>query len=144
MLLRITHTIRNLIMIDMVLSGRRWFSIDSKPFKLKVVGEGRKVQVVITERRREGSSWIRFGEEGAKILLKGVESFRKEAWKNSEGLEWRENGRRYSLELRKNDGGHFILCSVADLDGKRHQLFFRKRSDKWVDFVRRSPASYGN
>ena len=80
--------------------------------------------MVITERRRGRSSWIRFGEEGARILLKGVESFRKDAGKNSGGLEWRENERRYSLELRKNDGGRFILCSVVDFDGKRHRLFF--------------------
>ena len=80
--------------------------------------------MVITERRRGRSSWIRFGEEGARILLKGVESFRKDTGKNSGGLEWRENERRYSLELRKNDGGRFILCSVVDFDGKRHRLFF--------------------
>ena len=55
-----------------------------------------------------------------------VESFRKEAGKNNRGLEWRENRRRYSLELRKNDGGRFILCSVADLDGRWHQLSFPK------------------
>ena len=67
---------------------------------------------------------IRFGEEGARILLKGVESFRKEAGKNSRGMEWKENGRRYSPELRKNDGGRFILCSVVDLEGKRHRLCF--------------------
>ena len=28
------------------------------------------------------------------------------------------------MELRKNDGGRFILCSVADLDGKWHRLSF--------------------
>ena len=89
----------------MVLLRRRWFSVDSKSFELKVEGEGRKFQVFITERRRGRSFWIRFGEEGARILLKGVESFKREAGKNSGGLEWRENGRRYSLELRKNDVG---------------------------------------
>ena len=93
-------------------------------FQAKGGGEGIKVQVVITEKRRGRSSWIRFGEEGARILLKGVESFRKEAGKNSGGLEWRENGRRYNLELRKNDGGRFILCSVADVDGKRASIVF--------------------
>ena len=108
----------------MVLFGRRWFSIDSKSFELKVEGEGRKVQVIITERQRGRSSWIRFGEEGARILLKGVESIRREAGKNSRGVEWRENGRRYSLESSKNDVGRFILCSVANEDGKRHRLFF--------------------
>ena len=56
----------------------------------------------IIERRRGLISWICFGE-GARILLKGVESFRRETCKSSRGLEWRENGRRYSLELKKND-----------------------------------------
>ena len=63
-------------------------------------------------------------EKGVKILIKGVESLRRGAGRNSEGLEWRENERRYSLKLRKNEGGWFILCSVADLDGKWHGLSF--------------------
>ena len=96
--------------------GKRWFSVDSKTFEK---GSGAH-----TERRRGRSSWIRFGEEGARILLKSVVSLTKEAYKDNEGLEWRENGRRYSLELRKNDHGRFILCSVTDLDGKRHRLLF--------------------
>ena len=54
---------------------------------------------------------------------------RKEADKNNEGLEWRENGRRYNLELRKNDHGRFIFCSIIDLDGKRHRLFFLEGND---------------
>ena len=70
----------------MVLFGRKWFSVDSKSFEFKVEGEGRKSQVFITERHRGQISWIHFGE-GARILLKGVESFRKEACKNSRGLE---------------------------------------------------------
>ena len=107
----------------MVLLGRRWFSIDSKSFEFKVEGEGRKSQVFITERHKRRISWIRFGE-GARILLKGVESFRRKACKNSRGLEWRENGRRYSLELKKNDVGRFLLYSVADANGKRHRLLF--------------------
>ena len=104
--------------------GRRWFSVDYKSFELKEVGEGRKTQVFITERRRGRSSWIRFGKEGVKILTKGVESFRKGAGRDRERLEWRENERRYSLKLRKNEGGRYILCSVADLDGKWHVLSF--------------------
>ena len=88
------------------------------------MGVGRKVQVVIIKRQRGRSSWIRFGEEGARILLKGLESLRKEAEKNGEGLRWRENGRRYSLVLKINGHGHFILCTVVDIDGKFHWLFF--------------------
>ena len=104
--------------------GRRWFSVDYKSFELKEEGEGRKTQVIITERRGGRSFWIRFGKEGTNILFKGVESFRKEAGKNNTGLEWKENGRRYRLELRKNEGGRFLLCSVVDLDGRWHRLSF--------------------
>ena len=103
---------------------RRWFSVDSKTFEIKVEGEGRKEQVIITERRRGRSSWIRFSEEGVRILIKGVESYRRETRKISEGVDWRENGRRYSLESKENMAGRFIQCSVADEDGKRHRLFF--------------------
>ena len=39
-------------------------------------------------------------------------------------MEWWENGRRYSLDLKENAAWRFILCSVADEDGKRHRLFF--------------------
>ena len=106
------------------MTRRRWFSVDSKTFEIKVEGEGRKEQVIIIERRRGRSSWIRFREEGVRILIKGVESFRRETGKISEGVEWRENGRRYSLESKENVAGRFIQCSVADEDGKRHRLFF--------------------
>ena len=60
-------------------SERRWFSVNSKSFEIKEVGEGNKAQVLTTERRRGRSSWIRFGEEGARTLLKSVVSLRKEA-----------------------------------------------------------------
>ena len=85
---------------------------------------GKQARVFITERRWGRMSWIHFGKEGAKILLKSVVSFRVDADKNNEGVGWCENGRRYSLEMRKNEHGRFLLCSVTDLDGKRHKLFF--------------------
>ena len=70
------------------------------------------------------ADWIRFGKEGVKILTTDVESLRRGAGRNSEGLEWRENEMRYSLKLRKNEGGRFILFSIADLYGKWHGLSF--------------------
>ena len=71
----------------------------------------------------------RFSEEGARILIKGVETLRRETNKNSRGLEWRENGKRYSFELKKNDAGRFLICLVVDADGKRHCLFFPEGND---------------
>ena len=104
--------------------GRRWFSIDHKSFEIEEVGEGRKAKVFITERSRGRSSWIHFGK-GVKILIKDMENFASGgAGRNGEGLEWKENERRYRLKLRKNERGRFILCSVADLDGKWYGLSF--------------------
>ena len=42
-------------------------------------GKDRKMKVFITERRRGRVSWIRFGEESLKIILKGVNSYKREA-----------------------------------------------------------------
>ena len=106
------------------LRRRIWFFVESKSFKIEEVGDGNKTKVIITERRWGRMLWIRFGEEGARTLLKNVVSLRTVADKNVEGLGWCENGRRYSLEMRKNFHGRFLLCSVIDLDGKRHKLFF--------------------
>ena len=105
--------------------GRRWFSVDHKSFEIEEVGEGRKTKIFITERSRGRSSWIRFGKDGVKILIKGLETYASGgAGRIGEGTEWKENGRRYSLKLRKNERGRFILCSVADLDGKWYGLAF--------------------
>ena len=103
---------------------RRWFSVDSKSFMIEEVGIGSKTKVIITERRWGRMTWIRFGEEGAKTFLKSVVELRTEADKKFKGLGWCENGRRYSLEMRKNHYGRFLLCSVIDLDGRRHRLIF--------------------
>ena len=66
------------------LPRRRCFSVESKAFEIEEVGDGKKVIVVIKERRWGRMSWIRFGEEEAKILLKCVEFLRAEAVKNTE------------------------------------------------------------
>ena len=96
---------------------------------IEKVLDGKKVWIVIIERRWSRLSWIRFGEEGVKILLNCDELFRAEAVKNNEGLAWSEKGRKYSLRMRKNERGRFLLCSVLDLDGKRHSLFFPEGDD---------------
>ena len=103
---------------------RRWFSVDTKSFTIEEVGVGTKTKVVITERRRGRTSWIQFGTEGARTLLRCVVSLRSVAVKNYEGLGWCENGRRYRLEMKENFYGRFMLCSTTDLDGRRHRLLF--------------------
>ena len=53
-------------------------------------GLGRKVKVVITERSRGLASWVRFGEEGLKTLLKGFDLCCKERVPESWNLQWHE------------------------------------------------------
>ena len=59
--------------------SQRWFAIDSKSFKFSSEEDGRKKNVFIIERSMGRVSWIRFGEESLKILLKGVETYRRDA-----------------------------------------------------------------
>ena len=64
-----------------------YVSIDSKSFEFAVEGEGRHLRVIITERSRGRVSWIRFGKEGVKVLLKGVVSLINEEVAKRRGYE---------------------------------------------------------
>ena len=69
------------------LRKRVWFTIEEKSFEITVDGVGRRLKYVITERSRGVVAWIRFGEEGVRTLLKGVEACcREKATKN-----WRKD-----------------------------------------------------
>ena len=47
--------------------------VESKSFEVTMEGERKKTKIFITERSRGIASWIRFGVEGMKNLLSGVE-----------------------------------------------------------------------
>ena len=53
--------------------ARKWFLVDSKSFEISVEGEERSLKGFIIERRKGVVSWVRFGEEGLRNLLKGVD-----------------------------------------------------------------------
>ena len=101
----------------------KWVAIDAKSFELLTKGLGRKLKVVITERRRGLVSWIRFGEVGLRNLLKGLDMCCRERVPENWGLEWQEDNRSYRLACRTNRAGKFIHCSVKDGEGKRHNVF---------------------
>ena len=87
-------------------------------------GEGKKIKCFITERSRGIASWIRFGVEGMNKLLSGVEECCKVFVSARRPFEWKENDRYYRLESKENSAGRFLLCSVTDVEGKRHRLVF--------------------
>ena len=104
--------------------SKKWFSVDSKSFEVSLEGEGRKSRVFITKRSRGFVSWIRFGEEGARNLLKGMKICGRDTATTMQSFDWKENGIIFKLDSKKNDAGRFLLCFVTNEDGKRHKLFF--------------------
>ena len=101
-----------------------WFAVESKSFKFSMEGEGKKAKWFIIKRSRGIASWIRFGVEGMKKLLEGVEECCRVSVPARRPLEWWENGRYFRLERKENNAGRFILCSVNDAEGKTHKLVF--------------------
>ena len=104
--------------------SKKWFFVNSKSFEVLLEGERRQSRVFIIERSRGFVSWIRFGEEGVRNLLKGIEICGRDIATTKRSFDWKENGRIFRLDSKKNDAGRFLLCFVTDEDGKRHKLFF--------------------
>ena len=71
-------------------------------------------------------SWVHFGGEGLRNLLKGVEICCKEGGNSKRIFDYKENGRFYRLERHKNDAGKYLSCSVTDGERKRHKIFIPK------------------
>ena len=106
---------------------RVWFAIEAKSFELTVGGVGRRQKYVITERSRDVVAWIRFGEEGVRTLLKGVEVCCKEKVPENWRQDWKEGKRVFKLECGSNKAGRFLQCMVRDGEGKKHSIFFSER-----------------
>ena len=103
---------------------RVWFAIEAKSFELTVNGVGRRQRNVITERSRGAVEWIRFGEEGVRTLLKGVEVCCKGKVPENWRQDWKEGTRVFKLECGSNKAGRFLRCMVRDCEGKKHSIFF--------------------
>ena len=108
---------------DTMREARKWFSVDSKSFKISMEGEERTLKGFITERRKGMVSWIRFGEAGLRNHLKGIETCCKKEHMGRRSFEWKEKRRYYKLENHQNAAGRFLMCSVTDGEGREHKLF---------------------
>ena len=103
--------------------GSVWFGVDSKSFEILVESFKRKLSRVITERGRSFSSWIRFGERGLSLLLKGWRLAVKEGLKVFNN-SWLEGRRSYKLQLRSNEVGRYLFCSVVSAEANHFVLIF--------------------
>ncbi|RVW54310.1 hypothetical protein CK203_068498 [Vitis vinifera] len=104
--------------------GRCWFAVESKSYEITTEVAGERLKGIIVERSRGFTSWIRFGSFSLRCLLEGVEACCRGVFKQGHAKSWEDGGRRYKLEIRANEAGRYILCSVVDSDLKRFCLVF--------------------
>lgn len=98
--------------------------VESKSFEILINSSGGKLRGIIMERSKGFSNWIRFGDYGLRSLLGGVEACCREEKFGKVIKTWVEGRRKFRLELRANEAGRYILCSVRDLEAKRFSLVF--------------------
>ena len=107
-------------------SRKNRFSVESKTFELEVEVKKGKSQLVVVERKRGTSSWVRMGVESLGIFLEGLVHCCKDMnggkWRRS----WKENGRVYSMLRDENRGGGYIRLGVVDLENKNASIFIPK------------------
>ncbi|RVW74531.1 hypothetical protein CK203_053789 [Vitis vinifera] len=110
----------------MGIGGNVWFGIESKSFEISVESLKGKISGVITERGWSFLLWIRFGDGGLSLFLEGVEFCCQKENLKVFSKSWLEGGRSYRLQLRINEVGRFLLCSIFSVEGKRFVLIFPK------------------
>lgn len=110
----------------MGIGGNVWFGIESKSFEISVEFLKGKISGVITERGWSFLLWIRFGDGGLSLFLEGVEFCCQKENLKVFSKSWLEGGRSYRLQLRINEVGRFLLCSIFSVEGKRFVLIFPK------------------
>ena len=107
----------------------RWksnFKVESKTFEIEAKEKKGKMQVIIVERKRGVSSWIKMGPDSLGFFMEGLALCIKDTRAGKWVRNWRERGRTYSLLRDENKGGCFIRLGVEDLEKKRFNIFIPK------------------
>ena len=107
-------------------SRKSSFSVESKTFEVKVEEKKGKTQVVVLERKRGISSWVRMGIESLGFFLEGLVHCNKDTSVGKWKRNWKENGRVYSMVRDENRDGCFIRLGVVDLESKNASIFIPK------------------
>ena len=79
--------------------GRCWYVVESKSFEILVGLFGGKLKGKISDRSRETSLWIRFGEWIFGCLLEGIEACHRDESGKVWSKNWVEDGREFRLEV---------------------------------------------
>lgn len=91
-----------------------WFGVYLKFFEIsKELIKGKIVRLI----EKRGCGFSNLVQEGVELCC---ESYNSEPI----SLKWKEGGRVFKLELRSNNVGKLLQCSVLSSEGKRFSLIF--------------------
>ena len=97
-------------------SRKRSFTVESKTFELALDGRKGRRQILIVEKKRGVSTWVRLGLESLRLFKEGlihcIRDEREGRWEK----EWRERGRQFTLFRGFNRAGSFLRLGVVDLE----------------------------
>ena len=85
-----------------------------------------KLQVIIMEKKRGISSWVRLRLESLGFFVEGLNHCIKDKKEGKWGSGWKEKGRLYSLMRGTNRAGGFIRLGVVDAKRKSFSIFIPK------------------
>ena len=100
--------------------------MESKTFEIEAEEKKGKMQVIIVERKRGVSSWIKMGPDSLGLFVESLALCIKDTRIGKWVRNWRERGRIYSMLCDKNKGECFIRLGVEDLEKKRFNIFIPK------------------
>ena len=106
-----------------------FFRIDSKSFELRIdwTKDGGEVQIV--EKGKGFRRWIKARRGVVVWFLKALEVCCNWRGKKPFKEDAIDRGRRYKIEMRQNEAGHFLMLSVLSEDDRRYFIFILKGFD---------------
>ena len=119
-------------------SRKRSFTVESKTFELVLDGRKGRCQILIVEKKRGVSTWVRLGLESLGLFKEGLIHCIRDEEEGRWEKEWRERGKRFSLVRGFNRSGGFLRLGVVDLERKHFCIFLprgRRAKRGWTAMV---------
>ena len=119
-------------------SRKRSFTVESKTFELVLDGRKGRCQILIVEKKRGVSTWVRLGLESLGLFKEGLIHCIRDEEEGRWEKEWRERGKRFSLVRGFNRSGGFLRLGVVDLERKHFCIFLprgRRAKRGWTTMV---------
>ena len=121
------------------------FEVELKTFEIEVEKKKGKVQVIIVERKRGVSSWVKMGPESLGLFVESLDLCIKDTRTGKWVRNWKERGRIYLLLCDENKGGmlHLSGCRGSGEEKVQHLYPQRKRSERGLGFNGGDASSFG-